>query len=288
MNRDNILVSTDWVKEHGQDEGIVLIEITDGGPSASGRIPGAVSLDWTRDLQDPVRRDLITPEEFAALAGRHGIGPEDTLVFYSGNSNWWAAAGFWQFRMAGHRELRLLDGGLARWEALGLPLTFETPRRARTEYPVRTPDRSPRAYRDDLLSGIGELNLVDVRSLEEYLGDRTAPPGVPDDLGVRPGHVLSAQHLPWNAAVNPDGTFRSDAELKEVYGCLDTSVETVVYCRVGWRSAHSWFVLHELLGFDKVSNYDGAWREFGSLIGSPVVKGPLPWGAVRTTENSNV
>lgn len=282
MNRDKILVSTDWIKEHADDDGVVVVEITDNGCSPAGRIPGAVSLDWTRDLLDPVRRDLIGPEAFAALLGRHGIGPDDTVVLYSGNSNWWAAAGYWQFRLSGHRELRLLDGGLARWEAIGGELTFEVTARTPVDYPVRSRDESVRARRDDLLTGIGSINLVDSRSLEEYLGERTAPPGVPDDLGVRPGHALSAQHIPWSATVNQDGTFRSTEELQALYSRLDSAAPTVVYCRVGWRSAHSWFVLSELLGLDNVSNYDGAWREFGSLIGAPVVRGPLPWGTVRT------
>lgn len=284
MDRHGILVDVDWVRAHGSDEGVVLVEITDGGPNPAGRIPGAVSLDWTTDLQDRVRRDLVTPEAFAALLGRHGIGPDDTVVLYSGNSNWWAAAGFWQFRLHGHRELRLLDGGRARWEALGGDLTVEAPRRTATEYPVRPADEALRAGRDTVIGGIGTINLVDCRSLEEYLGDRTAPPGVPDDQGVRPGHAESAQHIPWNATVRPDGTFRDEEELEALYSQLDKDTPTVVYCRIGWRSAHSWFVLHELLGRPGVANYDGAWREFGSLIGAPIVAGPLPWGVVRTTE----
>ncbi|WP_045301848.1 sulfurtransferase [Saccharothrix sp. ST-888] len=282
MDRDKYLVSTDWVRAHAADRGVVLIEITDGGENPAGRIPGAVSLDWTRDLQDPVRRDLLAPEDFAALLGRHGIAEDDTLVFYSGNCNWWATAGYWQFRLYGHRELRVLDGGRGRWEAQGGDLTFEMPARPATDYPVRQPDESIRARRDRVIAGIGGTNLVDARSLEEYLGESTSPPGVPEDLGVRPGHALSAQHIPWNLTVRPDGTFRTDEELNAVYGQLDPEAPTVVYCRIGWRSAHSWFVLHELLGLGDVRNYDGAWREFGSMVGAPVVLGPLPWGTVRT------
>jgi thiosulfate/3-mercaptopyruvate sulfurtransferase len=286
MDRESTLVSCDWLQAHRTDEGVVVVEITDGGPNPAGRIPGAVSLDWSTDLQDRVRRDLIGPEAFAALLGRHGIGPDDTVVFYSGNSNWWAAAGFWQFRLHGHRELRLLDGGRARWEALGGDLTVEAPVRQPVDHPVRPRDERLRAHRDTVLDGIGRLNLVDCRSLEEYLGERTAPPGVPDDQGVRPGHAESAQHIPWSATVRPDGTFRDQAELEELYGQLDPAAPTVVYCRIGWRSAHSWFVLSELLDRPDVANYDGAWREFGSLIGAPIVPGPLPWGVVRTAEEA--
>ncbi|MEU6929777.1 sulfurtransferase [Streptomyces sp. NPDC046385] len=283
MTRDTLLVSAEALQAGlGQPTGPVLVEITDGGNDGGGRqgrIPGAVRLDWTGDLQDPVRRDVIGPEAFAELLGRHGIGPDDTVVFYSGNNNWWAAAGYWQFRLYGHRELRLLDGGRARWEAIGGALTPEAPERPRTDYPVPAgADESIRARRDDVLDHIGRRTLLDVRSLEEYLGQSNTPPGVPEDIGVRCGHALSAEHLPWHTAIHPDGTFRDDEELRAAYGALPTDRPTVVYCRVGWRSAHSWFVLHELLGLRDVRNYDGAWREFGSLIGAPIVNGPQPWG----------
>ncbi|MFF7181224.1 rhodanese-like domain-containing protein [Streptomyces sp. NPDC008121] len=281
MNRDRLLVTTDRIDEHlsagtaGDD--LVLVEITDGG-SQEGRIPGAVRLDWSGDLQDAVRRDVIGPEAFAALLGRHGISEDHTVVFYSGNNNWWAAAGYWQFRLYGHRELRLLDGGRARWEAVGGRLTHEAPERTPVTYPVPRPDESVRARREDLLDHIGRHRLLDVRSLEEYVGRSNTPPGVPEDVGVRCGHALSAEHIPWHSAVGPDGTFRSDEELERVYAGVGEEGTTVLYCRVGWRSAHSWFVLHELLGRRGVRNYDGAWREFGSLIGAPIVNGPLPWG----------
>jgi thiosulfate/3-mercaptopyruvate sulfurtransferase len=286
MERDEVLVSTDWVREHGSDDGVVLVEITNDGENPAGWIPGAVSLDWTGDLQHPVNRDLLGAEEFAALLGARGIAPDDTVVLYSANSNWWAAAGFWQFRRHGHRQLRLLDGGRARWEAIGGALTFQRPARPPVDYPVRPADPSVRALRDEVVGGVGRTNLLDVRSLPEYLGDRTSPPDVPEDLGIRPGHALSAQHFPWDLTVRPDGTFRSQEELRAIYAELDTSLPVIVYCRIGWRSAHSWFVLHELLGLPDVRNYDGAWREFGSMVGAPVVRGPLPWGAVRVAEEA--
>ncbi|MFI8519425.1 sulfurtransferase [Streptomyces sp. NPDC085481] len=286
MSRDTLLVSTEQLQRHLSDPGatdgeLVLVEITDGGNDGGGRegrIPGAVRLDWTGDLQDPVRRDVIGPEAFAALLGRHGITEDHTVVFYSGNNNWWAAAGYWQFRLYGHRELRILDGGRARWEAVGGALTREAPERAAADYPVPVVDESIRARREDMLDHIGRRTLLDVRSLEEYLGQSNTPPGVPEDVGVRCGHALSAEHIPWHTAIDADGTFRDDAELRAAYGGLSTDTPTVVYCRVGWRSAHSWFVLHELLGLPDVRNYDGAWREFGSLIGAPIVNGPQPWG----------
>lgn len=302
MNRNTAIVSPDRIRQHlGDPAGseLVLVEITDGGNDEGtrpGRIPGAVRLDWSGDLQDPVRRDIIGPEAFAALLGRHGISPDDTVVFYSGHNNWWATAAYWQFRLYGHRELRILDGGRAHWEETGGELTTEAPDRAETGYPVpRAADEALRARREDMLDHIGRRTLLDVRSLEEYLGHSNTPPGVPDDIGVRPGHALSAEHIPWNTAVRPDGTFRDEEELRQAYGGLRTDVPTVVYCRVGWRSSHSWFVLHELLGMTDVRNYDGAWREFGSLIGAPIVHGPQPWGpdpipsvvAPRTDENAS-
>ncbi|MFE2561882.1 sulfurtransferase [Streptomyces sp. NPDC059352] len=282
MKRDRLLVSCEQIMEQlrnpaARDEGTVLVEITDGG-SGLGRVPGSVRLDWTGDLQDPVRRDVIGPEAFAELLGRHGISADHTIVFLSGNNNWWATAGYWQFALYGHRELRVLDGGRLRWEALGGPLTHEAPRRPAAEYPVPALDETIRARREDMLDHIGRHQLLDVRSLEEYLGQSNTPPGVPEDLGVRCGHALSAEHIPWHTAVRPDGTFRDPEELTRAYADVRTDVPTVVYCRVGWRSAHSWFVLRELLGLADIRNYDGAWREFGSLIGAPIVNGPRPWG----------
>ncbi|MFF7438493.1 rhodanese-like domain-containing protein [Streptomyces sp. NPDC008122] len=282
MNRDRLLVSCEQLMEQLRnpttgDERTVVVEITDGG-GPGGRIPGSVRLDWTADLQDPVRRDLIGPEAFAALLGRHGITADHTVVFLSGNNNWWAAAGYWQFRLYGHRELRLLDGGRARWQALGGPLSGDVPERAPVTYPVPAVDETVRARREDMLDHIGRHQLLDVRSLEEYLGRSNTPPGVPEDLGVRCGHALSAEHIPWNTAVRADGTFRDQEELAAAYAAVRTDAPTVLYCRVGWRSAHSWFVLSELLGLPDVRNYDGAWREFGSLIGAPIVNGPQPWG----------
>ena len=201
MARDNVLVSTDWTREHSSDDDVVLVEITEGGDNPSGRIPGAVSIDWTRDLQDPVRRDLVGPEEFSALLGRLGIEEHHTVVFYSGNNNWWAAAGYWQFRLYGHRELRMMDGGRALWEAQGGELTFDIPARRPTAYPVRPADESIRARRTDLLDGIGRTTLLDVRSLgvprRADLAARGAPGrgGAPRPCPVGPAHPLE-----------PDGT----------------------------------------------------------------------------------
>jgi thiosulfate/3-mercaptopyruvate sulfurtransferase len=237
-----------------------------------------VRIDWTDDLQDPVRRDLLTKTQFEALLSRKGIGNDDTVVLYGGNNNWFAAYAYWYFRLYGHGDVRLLDGGRKRWELDSRALTTDVVEREPARYVANEPDRSIRAFRDDVVAAIGSQNLVDVRSPDEYAGRLLAPAHLPQEQSQRPGHVPTAINVPWSRAANDDGTFKSDDELASLYGAsgLDPDRDTVAYCRIGERSAHTWFVLHELLGHENVKNYDGSWTEYGSLVGVPIQLGSEP------------
>ncbi|GAB3675651.1 sulfurtransferase [Saccharopolyspora tripterygii] len=237
-----------------------------------GHIPGAIKLDWKHDLQDQVRRDFVDREGFEKLLSAKGISNDDTVVLYGGNNNWFAAYAYWYFKLYGHGDVKLVDGGRKKWELDGRELTKDEPNKAATTYKAQEPDTSIRAFRDEVVDAIGTKNLVDVRSPDEFSGKLLAPAHLPQEAAQRGGHIPSAINVPWSKAANEDGTFRSDEELKEIYGeaGLDTSKDTIAYCRIGERSSHTWFVLRELLGNKNVKNYDGSWTEYGSLIGVPI------------------
>ncbi len=279
MSRDNTLVSADWVEQHLDNELVVLVEVDeDTAAYDRSHIRGAVKLDWRQDLQDPVRRDFVGPEGFSALLSARGIGNEDTVVLYGGNNNWFAAYAYWYFKLYGHDDVKLLDGGRKKWELDARDLTSGPVVRATTDYKASDPDLSIRAFRDDVVEAIGQRNLIDVRSPDEYSGRLLAPAHLPQEQSQRGGHVPTAVNVPWSKSVNDDGTFRSDADLTKLYGQagVDFAKDTIAYCRIGERSAHTWFVLHELLDNPNVKNYDGSWTEYGSLVGVPISVGDQP------------
>lgn len=274
MSRDSVLVNTHWAEARLTDESVVFIEV-DEDVSAyhrEGHIPGAVALDWRTDLQQEHSRDLVDRERFGELMSERGVTRDHTVVLYGGNHNWFAAYAYWYLRLYGHADVRLLDGGRMKWQQDGLPMVTETPQRPATDYVADPQDLSIRAFRDDVLAGLGSDALVDVRSVDEYTGRLSAPAGLPQEGGRQRGHIPGAVSIPWNRAVTRDGTFRGDAELRELYADVlaDPDRRVVAYCRIGERSSHTWFVLHELLGRPDVVNYDGSWVEYGSLIGVPV------------------
>jgi thiosulfate/3-mercaptopyruvate sulfurtransferase len=279
------LVSTDWVAEHAGDPGLVIVESDeDVLLYETGHIPGAVKVDWHTELNDPVTRDYVDGEGFAALMSAKGISREDTIVVYGDKSNWWAAYALWVFTLFGHEDVRLMDGGRAKWQAEGREMTTEKPKPAPTEYPVVERDDSViRAFLPEVRDSLGELPLIDVRSPEEYTGERTHMPAYPEEGALRGGHIPGAKSMPWGKAANEDGTFKSAAELKELYteqAGLGQSDEVIAYCRIGERSSHTWFVLKHLLGYENVRNYDGSWTEWGNVVGVPIVTGAEP-GEVR-------
>ncbi|HEY9482189.1 MAG TPA: sulfurtransferase [Micromonosporaceae bacterium] len=282
MGRESVLVSADWAEKNLDTPGIVFVEVDeDTSAYDTGHIPGAVKLDWRKDLQDQVRRDFVNQEQFSALLSARGISNNDTVVLYGGNNNWFAAYAYWYFKLYGHGDVKLIDGGRKRWELDGRPLTSELPNREATQYAAQSQDTAIRAFRDDVVAAIGNKNLVDVRSPDEYAGRLNAPAHLPQEQAQRAGHVPTALSVPWSKAANEDGTFKSDDELREIYKAagLDESRSTIAYCRIGERSSHTWFVLHELLGLGDVKNYDGSWTEYGSLVGVPVALGDEPGSA---------
>ena len=277
--RDQVLVTADWVEQNLDTPSVALVEVDeDVSAYDKGHIRGAVRLDWTTDLQDPVRRDFVSKPQFEALLSRKGIANDDTVVLYGGNNNWFAAYAYWYFRLYGHQDVRLLDGGRKKWELDSRELTADVTERAPTVYVATEQNRSIRALRDEVVDQLGSVNLVDVRSPDEYVGRLLAPAHLPQEQSQRPGHVPTAINVPWSKAANDDGTFKSDAELRSLYGAagLDFARDTIAYCRIGERSAHTWFVLHELLGQASVKNYDGSWTEYGSLVGVPIQVGAEP------------
>jgi thiosulfate/3-mercaptopyruvate sulfurtransferase len=279
MSRDSVLVSADWAEKNIGAANVVFVEVDeDTSAYDGGHIPGAVKVDWKTELQDPVRRDFVSREQFEALLSRKGIGNDDTVVLYGGNNNWFAAYALWYFELYGHGDVRLLDGGRKKWELDARPYTREVPVRSATVYTAREQDRSIRAFRDEVVAAIGVSNLVDVRSPDEYAGRLLAPAHLPQEQAQRPGHIPTALSVPWSKAANEDGTFRSDEELRRIYAeaGLDESKPTIAYCRIGERSSHTWFVLKKLLGHGDVRNYDGSWTEYGSLVGVPVALGDEP------------
>jgi thiosulfate/3-mercaptopyruvate sulfurtransferase len=282
MSRDAVLVSSDWVEQHLDDPTVVLIEVDEDTSSYDkGHIKNAIKLDWKQDLQDPVRRDFVDKQQFEALLSERGVSNDNTVVLYGGNNNWFAAYAYWYFKLYGHGDVKLLDGGRKKWELDSRELVEATPERAKTQYVAKDPDLSIRAFRDEAVAAIGVQNLVDVRSPDEYAGRLLAPAHLPQEVAQRAGHIPTAVNVPWSKAANEDGTFRSDDELREIYGeaGVDFAKDTVAYCRIGERSSHTWFVLHELLEQPNVKNYDGSWTEYGSLVGVPISLGDEPGSA---------
>jgi thiosulfate/3-mercaptopyruvate sulfurtransferase len=277
MSRESALVSADWAEKSLDTDKIVFVEVDeDVSAYDTGHIPGAVRVDWKTELQDQVRRDFVNKEQFEALLSRKGIATDDTIVLYGGNNNWFAAYAYWYFTLYGHADVKLLDGGRKKWELDGRPLTQDVTARPATQYTAaHDQDLTIRAFRDEAVAAIGNLNLVDVRSPDEFSGKLLAPAHLPQEQSQRPGHIPGALNVPWSKAANEDGTFRSDDELRALYAeeGLDDSKDTIAYCRIGERSSHTWFVLKEILGHPNVKNYDGSWTEYGSLVGVPIELG---------------
>lgn len=279
MSRQEVLVDADWVADHLNDDQVVLVEVDEDTTAYDGgHLAGAIKLDWKEDLQDPVRRDFVGRVQFEKLLSERGVDNEDTVVLYGGNNNWFAAYAYWYFKLYGHSDVRLLDGGRKKWELDARELSTETVTRPATTYSASEPDTSIRAFRDEAVNAIGTKNLVDVRSPDEYAGRLLAPAHLPQEQAQRGGHIPTAVSVPWSKAANDDGTFKTDADLKELYSKagVNWDIETIAYCRIGERSAHTWFVLHELLEQKNVKNYDGSWTEYGSLVGVPVAVGDEP------------
>ena len=277
MSRADVLVDGDWVEKNLDVDSVVVVEVDEDSQAYyRDHIPGAVALDWKRDLQDPLRRDFVDRAGFEALLSAKGIANDDTVVLYGGNNNWFAAYAYWYFKVYGHRDVRLLDGGRKRWEIDDRPLSTDAVARPATQYVAQEPDKRLRAHRDEVVAAIGSANLLDVRSPQEFSGEILAPAHFPQEQPQVAGHIPTAVNVPWSKAAADDGTFLPDEELRELYAAaglgLDGDRETIVYCRIGERSAHSWFVLHELLGRPNVKNYDGSWVEYGSLVGVPIAR----------------
>ena len=282
MSRESALVTADWVEEHLDDPNVVLIEVDEDTEAyVGGHIPGAVRLDWNKDLKDGVRHDFVSTERLEELLSSKGVSNDQTIVLYGGNNNWFAAYAYWFLTYHGHDDVRLLDGGRKKWELDARELTKDVPDRPRTDYKAKPGDETIRAYRDEVVSAIGDKNLIDVRSPDEYAGRLLAPAHLPQEQAQIPGHIPTALNVPWSKTANDDGTFRKDEELKEIYGeaGYDFGKETIAYCRIGERSSHTWFVLQEILGQPGVKNYDGSWTEYGSLRAVPVALGDEPGAA---------
>ncbi len=270
----DVLVSADWALEHLDDRSVRFVEVdVDTTSYSQSHLPGAVGWDWTSQLADGIRRDIASREDFSALLRRSGIGPDTTIVLYGDNNNWFACWAYWQLKLYGHREVRVLDGGRRYWLDNGLALTTDEPSHPATDYELPAADFALRAFRDDILPRLGDpaLALVDVRSPAEFNGEVIAPPGM-TETAQRAGHIPGAASIPWAQAVREDGTFKSTDELAALYGAkgITPDKDVIAYCRIGERSSHTWFVLHELLGYRRVRNYDGSWTEWGSMVGVPI------------------
>lgn len=276
--RPEVLVETDWVAERLTDARVKLIEVdVDTAAYDEGHAPGAIGLNWTTDLQDPLRRDVASQEQIEQVLSQNGVRNSDSVVVFGDNNNWFAAYFYWLLKMYGHEDVRIMNGGRKKWLAEGRPLTTDRPRYQASQYQAAQRNEALRARRDDvleLLSGVGQsVALVDVRSPQEFSGEIMAPPGLPE-TAQRGGHIPGAANVPWVQATRDDGTFKSAEELRALYGSkgVTPDKEVVAYCRIGERSSHTWFVLRELLGFERVRNYDGSWTEWGSMIDLPVAK----------------
>ena len=277
------LVSTAWLEAHLGTNSLVVVESDeDVLLYETGHIPGAVKVDWHTELNDPVVRDYVDGAGFARLMSAKGIERDTTVVIYGDRSNWWASYALWVFTLFGHADVRLLDGGRDHWVAEGRPLTTEAPAPAAVDYPVvERDDRGVRAFKEDVLAHFGKP-LIDVRSLEEYTGERTHMPSYPQEGALRGGHIPTAASVPWSRAANDDGTFRTADELSAIYrdeAGIDDADDVVTYCRIGERSSHTWFVLAHLLGVPRVRNYDGSWTEWGSAVRVPIAVGAEPGAA---------
>jgi thiosulfate/3-mercaptopyruvate sulfurtransferase len=276
MSRSDVLVESAWVEEHLDDPGLVLVEVDeDVSAYDKGHIRGAVKIDWKTELQDPVRRDFVDKTGFEELLSRKGIANDDLVILYGGNNNWFAAYAYWYFKLYGHGNVKLLDGGRKKWELDSRELVTDVPTRPTTDYKAQNQDLTIRAFRDETVEAIGTKNLIDVRSPDEFSGKLLAPAHLPQEQAQRAGHIPTARSIPWSKAANDDGTFKSDDELREIYSAagVDLSKSTIAYCRIGERSSHTWFALSELLGLADVKNYDGSWTEYGSLVGVPIELG---------------
>ncbi len=268
------LVTAEWARQHLDDPAVRFVEVdVDTTAYEQSHLPGAVGWNWTSQLADGIRRDIASPAEFGALLSASGIAPDTTIVLYGDNNNWFAAWAYWQLKLYGHRDARILDGGRRYWLDQGLPLTTDVPAHAATGYRLSEPDFALRAFRDDILPRLGDpsLALVDVRSPAEFNGEVIAPPGM-TETAQRAGHIPGAASIPWAQAVREDGTFKGVDELRALYESkgVTPDKDVIAYCRIGERSSHSWFVLHELLGYRRVRNYDGSWTEWGSMVGVPI------------------
>jgi thiosulfate/3-mercaptopyruvate sulfurtransferase len=270
-----VLVTTEWLVEHLNDDGVVVAEV-DENPDLydEGHIPGAIKLHWRDDLQDPIERDLVEKEAFEQLMGERGISNDTTLVLYGDKNNWFAAYAYWYLKIYGHQDVRILDGGRQKWIDESRELATDVPETSAATYTARDRDETIRARRDAVLKAIGKDALVDVRSPQEFSGELIAAPGYEQEGAQRGGHIPSAQSIPWAQAVNDDGTFKTADALRELYGGkgITPDRQVTAYCRIGERSAHTWFVLRELLGYEDVRNYDGSWTEWGNLVDVPIEK----------------
>jgi thiosulfate/3-mercaptopyruvate sulfurtransferase len=273
---NDVLVDADWVQQHLNDPKVRFVEVdVDTTAYEQSHIPGAVGWNWTSQLSDGIRRDIAGKEEFSKLLQQSGIGPDTTIVLYGDNNNWFAAWAYWQLKLYGHRDIRIVNGGRKFWLDNGLPLSIDVPSYPTTSYQLSEPSTTLRAFRDDILPRLGEQGfaLVDVRSPAEFNGEVIAPPGM-TETAQRAGHIPGAASVPWAQTVREDGTFKSPEELRALYEAkgVTPDKDVVAYCRIGERSSHTWFVLHELLGYDRVRNYDGSWTEWGSMVNVPIEK----------------
>lgn len=272
------LVTADWLSSNLGTPGLAIVESDEDVLLYDvGHVPGAVKIDWVTDLNDHPVRDYLDGKQFAELMDRKGISRDDTVVIYGDKSNWWATYALWVFTLFGHPDVRLLNGGRDLWVSSGRDTTFDVPTKTTSGYPVVTRDDAPiRAYRDDVLAILGKQPLIDVRSPQEYTGERTHMPDYPEEGVLRGGHIPTAVHIPWSRATDEYGRFLSRAQLDEIYGFVEPDDDPVVYCRIGERSSHTWFVLTHLLGMEGVRNYDGSWTEWGNTVRMPIADGASP------------